>query len=73
MGTMMNDHDHRRWPCFKRYIIHKWVMFHLPMGKLIYEILKINRLILKITNFERTVVFQPAISQGVLVGGMVIE
>ena len=43
------------------------------MGKLIYEILKINRLILKITKFERTVVFQPAISHGVLVGGMVIE
>jgi len=48
-------------------------MFHLPMGKLVYEILKINSLILKITNFERTVVFQPAISQGVLVRGMVIE
>jgi hypothetical protein len=48
-------------------------MFHLPMGKSVYEFLKIISLILKITNFERTVVFQPAITQGVLVGGMVIE
>ena len=52
MGTMMNDHNHRRWPCFNRYIIHKWVMFHLPMGKSVYEFLKIISLILKITNFE---------------------